>query len=105
MRRGPAPCLSVWHAAQEILWREIEAHLCGQLDKLPAALPFRNFVAQSRLGVRREEHESSRVIEPNPSLREVGIECRGPRVIGDRRIHLEPLERGLSRKEGTERWG
>ncbi len=37
---------------------EIRAHLLGQAGQLPAPLPFRNFVAQSRLGVPREEHEA-----------------------------------------------
>jgi amino acid adenylation domain-containing protein len=41
-----------------ILFTEIQAHLLGQEAKLPAPLPFRNFVAQARLGVKREEHEA-----------------------------------------------
>ena len=36
---------------------EIDAHLRGQGDALPAPLPFRDYVAQARLGVSREEHE------------------------------------------------
>ena len=35
---------------------EIEAHLLGHADRLPAPLPFRNLVAQARLGVSKEEH-------------------------------------------------
>src|SRR5271163_706996 len=38
--------------------QEIQAHLMGQGENLPAPLPFRNFVAQARLGVSREEHEA-----------------------------------------------
>jgi amino acid adenylation domain-containing protein len=38
--------------------QEIQAFLLGQGAKLPAPLPFRNFVAQARLGVAREEHEA-----------------------------------------------
>ena len=30
----------------------------GQGDQLPAPLPFRNFVAQARFGISREEHEA-----------------------------------------------
>jgi amino acid adenylation domain-containing protein len=44
------------HTALEIVFGEIEAHLLGRAEQLPAPLPFRNFVAQARLGVSREEH-------------------------------------------------
>ena len=40
------------------LLREIEMILQGQADLLPTPLPFRNFVAQARLGVSRQEHEA-----------------------------------------------
>ncbi|MFM9691807.1 hypothetical protein, partial [Streptomyces galilaeus] len=33
------------------------AFLSGREDSLPEPLPFRNFVAQARLGVSRAEHE------------------------------------------------
>src|ERR1043166_6283661 len=36
---------------------EIEAHLLGEEDKLAKPMPFRNLVAQARLGVSVEEHE------------------------------------------------
>ena len=36
---------------------EIRAHVLGQANQLPPPLPFRSFVAQSRLGIPREEHE------------------------------------------------
>src|SRR5207302_2034784 len=42
----------------EVMQEEIEAHLLGRPDRLPAPLPFRNLVAQARLGVSREEHET-----------------------------------------------
>jgi amino acid adenylation domain-containing protein len=45
------------HTALEIVVEEIQAHLLGYADRLPAPLPFRNFVAQARLGISREEHE------------------------------------------------
>ena len=35
-----------------------QAHLLGQESLLPAPLPFRNLVAQARLGVSQEEHEA-----------------------------------------------
>jgi len=40
------------------LLREIEMILQRQADLLPTPLPFRNFVAQARLGVSRQEHEA-----------------------------------------------
>ncbi|HEU4558322.1 MAG TPA: amino acid adenylation domain-containing protein, partial [Longimicrobium sp.] len=45
------------HESQEVLQEEISAHLRGRESELPAPLPFRNYVAQARLGVSREEHE------------------------------------------------
>ncbi|MEU6275222.1 amino acid adenylation domain-containing protein, partial [Streptomyces populi] len=45
------------HTSQEALLRELGAFLSGRGDALPEALPFRDFVAQARLGVSREEHE------------------------------------------------
>ena len=50
--------LSTDHTAQEVIQAEIRAHLSERLSELPAALPFRNFVAQARLGVSRQEHEA-----------------------------------------------
>ncbi|HVG46080.1 MAG TPA: amino acid adenylation domain-containing protein, partial [Longimicrobium sp.] len=41
----------------EVLQEEISAHLLGRESELPAPLPFRNYVAQARLGVSQEEHE------------------------------------------------
>src|SRR3712207_2828397 len=41
----------------EVLQEEISAHLLGRESELPAPLPFRNYVAQARLGVTQEEHE------------------------------------------------
>jgi amino acid adenylation domain-containing protein len=46
------------HTAMEVLRAEIDAHLDGRGDQLPAPLPFRNYVAQARLGVSRAEHEA-----------------------------------------------
>ncbi|TCV56384.1 non-ribosomal peptide synthetase, partial [Pseudomonas fluorescens] len=41
-----------------VLSAEIEAHMLGQAQRLSASVPYRNFVAQARLGVSREEHET-----------------------------------------------
>ncbi|MEU6688505.1 condensation domain-containing protein, partial [Streptomyces sp. NPDC046832] len=45
------------HTTQDVLLEEMSAFLSGREDSLPEPLPFRNFVAQARLGVTREEHE------------------------------------------------
>ncbi|HEX9937525.1 MAG TPA: amino acid adenylation domain-containing protein, partial [Longimicrobium sp.] len=46
------------HTAIEVLRAEIDALLDGRAEELPAPLPFRNYVAQARLGVSRAEHEA-----------------------------------------------
>ncbi|WP_158296359.1 non-ribosomal peptide synthetase [Pseudomonas viciae] len=45
------------HTALEVVQQEMQAHLLGQADQLAAALPYRNYVAQARLGVSEAEHE------------------------------------------------
>ena len=50
--------LGLDHTALEVLQEEIAAHLRGESGQLAAALPFRNFVAQARLGVSAQEHEA-----------------------------------------------
>jgi len=44
------------HTATDVLNGEIQAHLQGRAGQLPAPLPFRNYVAQVRLGVSQDEH-------------------------------------------------
>ncbi len=50
--------LALDHTALDLLLEEIQMHQLGQADQLPAPVPFRNFVAQARLGISREEHEA-----------------------------------------------
>ena len=49
--------LVVDQTALDVVLGEVRALLCGQEDRLPVPLPFRDFVAQARLGMPREEHE------------------------------------------------
>ncbi|HEV2733246.1 MAG TPA: amino acid adenylation domain-containing protein, partial [Longimicrobiaceae bacterium] len=55
--------LSVHHLVDdattvEALRAEVQAHVSGRAHELPAPLPFRDYVAQARLGVSRAEHEA-----------------------------------------------
>ena len=45
------------HTGLEVVLEEIRALLCGEEDRLPAPVPFREYVARARLGVSRAEHE------------------------------------------------
>ncbi|MFF1309176.1 AMP-binding protein, partial [Streptomyces sp. NPDC058307] len=45
------------HRTLEVLVEELRAFMSGQGETLPEPLPFRDFVAQARLGTAREEHE------------------------------------------------
>ncbi|MBD9653173.1 non-ribosomal peptide synthetase, partial [Ensifer sp. ENS09] len=45
------------HSTLENLHAEIEAFLAGRGHELPSPQPFRNLIAQARLGVSQEEHE------------------------------------------------
>ncbi|WP_309500791.1 condensation domain-containing protein, partial [Streptomyces shenzhenensis] len=45
------------HTGSDVVLGEVEAFLAGRGDELPVPLPFRDFVAQARLGVSRQEHE------------------------------------------------
>ncbi|MCC9312542.1 condensation domain-containing protein, partial [Kitasatospora sp. RB6PN24] len=45
------------HTTLDVLLGELRAFMSGRADTLPEPLPFRDFVAQARLGTPREEHE------------------------------------------------
>ena len=49
--------LVVDHTALDVVLSEVRALLRGEGGRLPAPLPFRDFVAQARLATSREEHE------------------------------------------------
>nr|WP_036843311.1 non-ribosomal peptide synthetase [Photorhabdus khanii] len=44
------------HTTLEVMNREVQAYLAGQEENLPVPVPFRNLVAQARLGVNQAEH-------------------------------------------------
>ena len=71
--------------------QEIESIRLGQASKLPVPVPFRNFVAQSRLGVPREEHEAffrhmlSDVTEPTLPFGLTDVHADGSQLAGAQR--------------------
>ncbi|RON54428.1 non-ribosomal peptide synthetase [Pseudomonas frederiksbergensis] len=46
------------HTALEVVQQEMQMHLLGQQGQLTPAMPYRNYVAQARLGVSQEQHET-----------------------------------------------
>ncbi|WP_394824378.1 non-ribosomal peptide synthase/polyketide synthase [Pendulispora albinea] len=50
--------LAIDHSTLEVMHEEVTAHLAGATQRLSPPVPFRNFVAQARLGVSRAEHEA-----------------------------------------------
>ncbi|SFY30208.1 non-ribosomal peptide synthetase, partial [Pseudomonas sp. NFACC47-1] len=46
------------HTALEVVQQEMQMLLLGQADRLGEAMPYRNYVAQARLGVSEQEHEA-----------------------------------------------
>ncbi|WP_370661175.1 syringopeptin non-ribosomal peptide synthetase SypB [Pseudomonas fragariae (ex Marin et al. 2024)] len=49
--------IAIDHAALDLVQHEIHAHLYGQAHTLGEPVPYRNYVAQSRLGVTNKQHE------------------------------------------------
>ncbi len=50
--------LALDHTAMDVVGQEMHAILFNPAQALPAAAPFRNYVAQARLGVSEQEHEA-----------------------------------------------
>ncbi|WP_157383971.1 non-ribosomal peptide synthetase, partial [Pseudomonas asplenii] len=46
------------HMAMEVVQHEMQAWLLGEAETLPAPVPYRNYVAQARLGVSQADHEA-----------------------------------------------
>ena len=45
------------HEAVEALLKEVQIHLMGRSSELKQAIPFRNYVARTRMGIKLEAHE------------------------------------------------
>ncbi|MGS0546228.1 amino acid adenylation domain-containing protein [Pseudomonas parakoreensis] len=50
--------LAMDHIALEVMRGELQASLCGHTVALAPPVPYRNYVAQTRLGVSEQEHEA-----------------------------------------------
>ncbi|MEE4150888.1 syringopeptin non-ribosomal peptide synthetase SypC, partial [Pseudomonas viridiflava] len=50
--------LALDHTSLEVVVQEMQASLQGQIEQLPAPVPYRNHVAQARLGISQAEHEA-----------------------------------------------
>ena len=93
--------LSIDHTTLEIVQQEIQAYLRGQAEQLSAPLPFRNFVAQARLGLSREEHEAffrkmlGDVEEPTAPFGLVNMRGDGSDIAEGRRAVDAPLAKRL----------
>ncbi|RMO14820.1 hypothetical protein ALQ47_00790, partial [Pseudomonas cichorii] len=46
------------HTALEVVRHEMQAFMVGEGDALPAAMPYRNYVAQACLGLTEQDHEA-----------------------------------------------
>ena len=86
--------LVIDHATLEVLAREVQAHILGRTEELPAPIPYRNFVAQVRRGS-AAEHEAffhdmlGEVDEPTAPFGLLNVQGNGE-GIEEARIVLAP---------------
>jgi amino acid adenylation domain-containing protein len=84
------------HTTLAGIQEEIQAHLLGQAEQLPAPLPFRNLVAQALLGTSREEHEVffqqmlGDVSEPTAPFGLLNVQRDGAEI-GESRVEVDAL--------------
>ncbi|HYQ71608.1 MAG TPA: AMP-binding protein, partial [Gammaproteobacteria bacterium] len=96
--------LAIDHTTLEIIVEEIDAHRRGEEHRLPAPIPFRNFVAQARLGVSRKEHETffremlGTIDEPTAPFGLLDVQGDQPGIV-EARLELEStLSRRLRKR-------
>jgi amino acid adenylation domain-containing protein len=86
------------HEGMDIVLGEIAAFLVGEADRLPAPLPFRDFVARSRIGTSREDHQRyfagllGDVTEPTAPYGMLDVHHSGTRAVRVRQM----VEAGLA---------
>ncbi|MCG1048271.1 amino acid adenylation domain-containing protein, partial [Mycetohabitans sp. B6] len=98
------------HATLEVMHTEVQAFLEGRGDTLPPAQPFRNLVAQARLGVSQEAHERfftdmlADVDEPTLPFGLTGVHRDGAEVTEAQRRLPQALNKQLraqARRQGV----
>ncbi len=102
--------LVVDHTALDLVTGEVAAVLAGLGDRLPVPVPFRDFVAQARLGVPRAEHEAyfagvlGDVSEPTAAFGITDVHGDGSGV-AEARMPVDPVLsgriRGVARDVGV----
>ncbi|MFE6487890.1 amino acid adenylation domain-containing protein, partial [Streptomyces sp. NPDC057757] len=89
------------HTTLDVLLEEVRSFVEGREDTLPAPLPFRNFVAQSRLRVAQDEHQKyfstllGDVTEPTAPFGLLDVRGDGTGVTESRRVMDAQLARRL----------
>jgi amino acid adenylation domain-containing protein len=84
------------HVTRDILIEETKAHLLGEDRRLPAPLPFRDYVVQTRAQFRQSDHEAffqtmlGDVTEPTAPFGLVDIQSDGS-TSDEARIDLDPI--------------
>ncbi|MEK9495952.1 amino acid adenylation domain-containing protein [Photorhabdus sp. P32] len=98
------------HTALDVMSHEVQAYLDGQESRLPAPAPFRNLVAQSRLGMSQAEHTRfftemlAEVTEPTLPFGLAEVRHDGSQMIESHRMLTPELNdrlRGQARRLGV----
>ncbi|MBV6325726.1 AMP-binding protein, partial [Duganella sp. HSC-15S17] len=99
--------LAIDHTTMEILVEEIRVIQQGMGAGLPQPLPFRNFVAQARLGVSAQEHETffskmlNDIDEPTAPYGLMDVQGDGARIVESRRMVDAELAYRLRRQASS----
>ncbi|NDZ18109.1 non-ribosomal peptide synthetase [Variovorax sp. WS11] len=105
----PTHHLALDHTSEELLVEEIALLLQGREAELPEPVPFRNYVAQARLGASAAEHEAffrgmlADVDEPTAPFGLADVRIEGAQVIEERCLLDGPAARAL--REQAQRHG
>ncbi|WP_329579236.1 amino acid adenylation domain-containing protein [Kitasatospora sp. NBC_01250] len=97
------------HTTLEVLFGELRAFVQGEVERLPEPLPFREYVAQSRLRISRQEHEEffagllADVEEPTAPFGVLDVRGDGSGLGEVRRVLAPELAKRV--REGARRLG